>query len=598
MNDKPMFVWQGNARNVAEVCGKPAREEMFDRNFTVALMLAELMSVPAGLSMRIEYNSGKYSREFISQMSEAYENILRQLMAKTFLREIEPYPEGSDALKLLDTFNENSNPYDDSQTMVSLFRKSARENSERTAVIFKEKRCTYKQLDEVSEKIAYYARSKGLGHGDVVSILIPRNEFMAIASFGALKAGCAYQPLDPTYPPERLNFMVKDSAAKLLITTEELRPLVSDYNGEVLLLNDVDSLPVPSEPLEDTTRPEDLFILLYTSGSTGTPKGVRLTHANLVCFMAWFTRHYAVTSESIAGVYASYGFDVCMSDLYPALLCGGAVCIIPEELRLDLVSMNKYFEDNHVTHSSITTQVGRQFATDIENHSLKHLTVAGEKLVSLNPPANYQLHNGYGPTECTILATEYLVASYESNVPIGKPLDNTQIYIIDGENHRVPAGALGEILIAGPQVADGYLNRPEKTAEVFIDNPFGKGKAYKTGDIARYRQDGNIEFFGRRDMQVKIRGFRIELTEVEAVIRDFPGVKDATLAAFDTPDNTGKFIAAYVVGDKKIDISALNQFIRRFLTALRRNSSKTQYRESLRLTRIYFAGLRPMTRTK
>lgn len=155
MNDKPMFVWQGNARNVAEICGKPAREEMFDRNFTVALMLAELMSVPAGLSMRIEYNSGKYSHEFIAQMPEACENILRQLMAKTFLREIEPYPEGSDALKLLDTFNENSNPYDDSQTMVSLLRKSARENSERTAVIFKDKHYTYKQLDELSEKIAY-----------------------------------------------------------------------------------------------------------------------------------------------------------------------------------------------------------------------------------------------------------------------------------------------------------------------------------------------------------------------------------------------------------------------------------------------------------
>ena len=188
-----------------------------------------------------------------------------------------------------------------------------------------------------------------------------------------------------------------------------------------------------------------MFTLLYTSGSTGTPKGVRLTHANLVCYMAWFTRHYGITSGSVAGVYASYGFDVCMSDLYPALLCGGAVCIVPEDLRLDLVGMNQYFEANNVTHSFITTQVGRQFAVDVENHSLKHLTVGGEKLVSLNPPSNYQFHNVYGPTECTICVTEYPVTSYESNVPIGKPLDNTQIYIIDSENHRVPVGALGEI---------------------------------------------------------------------------------------------------------------------------------------------------------
>ena len=211
----------------------------------------------------------------------------------------------------------------------------------------------------------------------------------------------------------------------------------------------------------------------------------------------------------------------------------------------------------------MTTQVGRQFATDIENKTLKYLTVGGEKLVTLDPPKNFVLVNGYGPTECTILVTAYKVDKAEKNIPIGKPIDNVKIYIVDQNFHRVPIGACGELWAAGVHVGAGYLNRPEKTAEVFIKNPFDGGEysnAYRTGDIVRWRADGNIEFIGRRDGQVKIRGFRIELTEVEKVIREFPAVKDATVAAFDHPAG-GKFIAAYVVGDEKISIDELNNFI-------------------------------------
>lgn len=236
---------------------------------------------------------------------------------------------------------------------------------------------------------------------------------------------------------------------------------------------------------------------------------------------------------------------------------------MPEEMRLDLTGMNAYFEKNYVTNAFMTTQVGRQFATDIENKTLKYLTVGGEKLVTLDPPKNFVLVNGYGPTECTILVTAHKVDKLENNIPIGKPVDNVKLYIVDQNFHRVPIGACGELWAAGVKVGAGYLNRPEKTAEVFIKNPFDGGEyssAYRTGDIVRYREDGNIEFIGRRDGQVKIRGFRIELSEVEKVIREFPKVKDATVAAFDHPSG-GKFIAAYVVGDEKISVDELNKFI-------------------------------------
>jgi amino acid adenylation domain-containing protein len=255
-----------------------------------------------------------------------------------------------------------------------------------------------------------------------------------------------------------------------------------------------------------------------------------------------------------------------MMDMYPALTCGATVHIVPEELRLDLIALNEYFEQNHITHSFMTTQVGYQFASNIENHSLKFLSTGGEKLASLTPPQGFSFYNVYGPTECTIFTTTYLVNQKMKEIPIGKPLDNMRLYVVDPQGHRLPVGAAGELWISGPQVSRGYLNRPEKTAEVYIPNPFTDeakyARVYRSGDIVRYLSSGDIQFVGRRDGQVKIRGFRIELKEVEAIIREFPGIKDATVQAFDEEGGAGgKFIAAYIVSDQQIDIEALNNFI-------------------------------------
>ena len=434
------------------------------------------------------------------------------------------------------------------------------------AVVYHDVRLTYKQVDEISERIAQHIVSLGLGSEDVVSVLIPRCEWMALASLGVLKAGCAYQPLDPSYPAERLNFMMQDASAKLLIADEELRPLVNEYQGQVLFTKDIDSLPAATTPVQADITPSSLFIMLYTSGSTGVPKGCQLEHGNLVCFCHWYQRYYELTADSHVAAYASYGFDACMMDMYPALTCGATVHIVPEELRLDLIALNDYFEQNQITHSFMTTQVGYQFASNIENHSLKFLSTGGEKLASLTPPKDFQFYNVYGPTETTVLITRYHVDQKLKDIPIGKALDNVHLYVVDPQGHRLPVGAAGELWVSGPQVSRGYLNRPEKTAEVYIGNPFTDDKkyarVYRSGDIVRYLPSGDIQFVGRRDGQVKIRGFRIELKEVEAVIREFPGIKDATVQAFDEEGGSGgKFIAAYIVSDQQIDIEALNNFI-------------------------------------
>ena len=359
--------------------------------------------------------------------------------------------------------------------------------------------------------------------------------------------------------------MMQDASAKLLIADEELRPLVNEYQGQVLFTKDIDSLPAATTPVQADITPSSLFIMLYTSGSTGVPKGCQLEHGNLVCFCHWYQRYYELTADSHVAAYASYGFDACMMDMYPALTCGACVYIIGDDIRLNLPDLNKYFNDNGITHSFITTQVGYQFVTNVDNHSLKCFSVGGEKLSALQPPQNYKMYNGYGPTECTIFTTTYWVQNYEQDIPIGKPLDNFRLYIVDKQFNRLPPGAAGELWVSGPQVSRGYLNRPEKTTEVFISNPFETenskySRCYRTGDIVRYLPDGNIQFVGRKDGQVKIRGFRIEMKGVEAVIRQYPSIKDVTVQAFDY-ENGGKYIAAYIVSDEQVDIKELNAFI-------------------------------------
>ena len=557
-----VFAWHGMMFADEQLCGKPMKTIRLCNSTLEASLYLKAFILNGKYQVKAEYNSNEYSEALIRQYLESYEAVVKGFLAEEYLRDIDIAT--ASQVELLDTFNHNDVDYDDTQTIVSLFRRQAKATPQNIAVVYQDKRFTYAEVDDISDRIAGYIAAKGLGVEDVVSVLIPRSEWMPIASLGVMKAGCAYQPLDPSYPKERLNFMMQDASVKLLIADEELRPVVDEYQGDVLLTKDIPNIQM-SEYRNIEIKPDNMYILLYTSGSTGVPKGCQLIHRNMVAFIHWYHRYYDLKAEHKVAAYASYGFDACMMDMYPALTCGATLYIVPEELRLDLVALNEYFESEHITHSFMTTQVAYQFATSIENHSLKHFTTGGEKLASLTPPKGYTFHNGYGPTETTILATCYAVNQKLNNIPIGKPLDNTRLYIVDPQGHRLPVGAAGELWISGPQVSRGYLNRPEKTTEVYIQNPFTSeekyARVYRTGDIVRYLPDGNISFVGRRDGQVKIRGFRIELKEVESVIREFPGIKDATVQAFDEEGGNGKFIAAYIVSDSSVDIEALNNFI-------------------------------------
>ena len=509
-----------------------------------------------------EYRSDMYSEDFIDGILDAYEAAMGSMLKTKYVSEISVISQNG--VNKIAEFNQTESEYDRSKTISDMFDELVQKVPDHTAVVFKDKKYTYKELDEISDRLGKYIASQGIGKEDVVSILIPRCEYMAIAPMGVIKAGAAYQPLDPTYPKDRLMYMLGDSAAKLLIADRKLLSLVDGYEGPVLFTDEILKLKNTDAKL---TKPDlhDLFILLYTSGSTGVPKGCMLEYGNITAFCHWYKKYYNIDFDSKVAAYASFGFDASMMDIYGALANGAQLHIIPEEIRLDFIGLQRYFEENGITHSFMTTQVGRQFALEMDCKSLKYLSVGGEKLVPLDPPKGYKFFNAYGPTECTIFTTVFEVDKYYSNIPIGKALDNIKLYITDKFGHLLPYGACGELMISGWQVSRGYLNKPEKTAEVYTKNIYDDTKGYEvlyhSGDVARYLPDGNIQIIGRKDSQVKIRGFRIELSEVEEVIRRYQGIKDATVVAFDDP-NGGKYIAAYVVSDSPVDINGLNDFIK------------------------------------
>ncbi|MDD5803771.1 MAG: amino acid adenylation domain-containing protein [Clostridia bacterium] len=503
-----------------------------------------------------------YSQDFIEGILDSYEAAMGSMLKNKYISEISVISQNG--VNKIAEFNNTACEYDRSKTISDLFDELVQTIPDHVAVAYKDKKYTYKELDEISDRLGKYIASQGIGREDVVSILIPRCEYMAIAPMGVIKAGAAYQPLDPTYPKDRLMYMLEDSAARLLIADRELLPLVDGYQGPVLFTDEIMQLEDRDVELKKPGI-HDLFILLYTSGSTGVPKGCMVEYGNITAFCHWYKKYYSVDFDSRVAAYASFGFDASMMDTYGAIANGAQLHIIPEEIRLDFLALQRYFEENGITHSFMTTQVRRQFALEMECKSLKHLSIGGEKLVPLDPPKDYNLYNAYGPTECTIFTTIFEIDKYYSNVPIGKALDNFKLYITDKFGHLLPYGACGELMISGLQVSRGYLNKPEKTAEVYTKNIYDATEGYEvlyhSGDVARYLPDGNIQIIGRKDSQVKIRGFRIELSEVEEVIRRYKGIKDATVVAFDEAGG-GKYIAAYVVSDSEVDINGLNAFIK------------------------------------
>ena len=557
-----IFVYEGSIGTDLTVGGKRAENVPLELDALKAELSIFVFETEEGFRIDCEYNARFYEDWSIRSLAKSTVQAFKGLIANEAPDSISlPLPEDK-AETDSGTFAERKIEDTD---VVTLFERAAKKYPDNNAVIFRGRKITYKELDGITDKVASYIRSKGIGREDIVSILVPRGEYMVICALGALKSGAAYEPLDPSYPPERLNFMVKNAKAKLVVAERSLMGLLGEYEGDVLFIDEIEKLP-DAPPQDPGHEGKDLFIVLYTSGTTGTPKGVMLEHGNLVNFCVWYHEFYDLKPESVVAAYASFGFDADMMDLYPALTAGAAVFIIPEDMRLDLNTLDKTFAENRVSHVFMTTQMGRMFAENMKGESLLNLSVGGETLAPVEPPKGYSLWNGYGPTECTIFSTIWKVDKLYYRNPIGDALLNYRLYVVGKDGKELPEGALGELWIAGAGVGRGYLDLPEQTARAFIKNPFsdekGFERVYRTGDTVRRLANGAIDFIGRNDGQVKIRGFRIELSEVESVIREYPSITNVTVQAFDDKAFGGKFLAAYVTSDSEVDFGAVADHIR------------------------------------
>ncbi len=557
-----LFAYQGELFNSVSFLGKQFELESIKSGENLTNLTLELFKKGDEYELWFEYNTENYLPSTIESFGRLYTQVLQGFLLCNKLKDLPLC--GSQDLSILKQFNSNDLPINQNLTVVDLLRERFAKSPHLTAIVYEDKSLTFAQLDEQSERLAKYLAKIGIRPGHVVGIMVNRSELYPICTIGTLKAGGVCLPLDTSYPADRLQYMLSDAKADVLIIDRCLQTPLDDFHGQILYADEISSLPVEDDVILHPPKPEDLFCLLYTSGSTGKPKGVMLQHKNLVNLCFACQRNFGLCEEDRAGAYASFSFDMSMFDFYPTLFSGTAVHIIPEETRLDLAALHEFYLSHKITFGQMTTQLGRQFVCQYPNAPhMRVLIVGGEKLVPC-PPPKYALYNGYGPTETTVLISKFKVDKMYHTVPIGSPYSNNDVYIVDPYHRTLPVGAPGEVCISGASLSLGYLNKPELTAEKFVPNPFNKTPGYErmylTGDVCRFTTDGNLHFIGRRDEQVKIRGFRIELGEIEQRIEKFDGIERVCVVARDLPAG-GKVLVAYVVAPQVVDTQALNAFV-------------------------------------
>lgn len=517
---------------------------------------------PEGLSGWCEYNTDLFNADTIARMMDHLEILLRDVATQPRL----PLSELSlltqaESHKVLIEWNATTVDYPKDACLQELFEAQVERTPEAIALVYEETRLSYRELNARANQLARHLQALGVDSERCVGICVERSLEMIIGILGVLKAGGAYVPLDPTYPQQRLGFMLEDAQASVLLTQQRLVATLPEHRAQVLCLDtDWETIACQSvENLANRGLANGLAYVIYTSGSTDTPKGVLITQRNL-CHSTSARLTYYRKPVTRFLLLSSFAFDSSVAGIFWTLCGGGTLVLPPPGLERDPQELEALIAKQRISHLlSLPSLYGLLLAQAQAKHlaSLETVIVAGEACPEKLTDSHHQklprtdLFNEYGPTEGTVWSSVYQVSAWtEGNrVPIGCPIANTQIYLLDAYLHPVPIGVPGELHIGGIGLARGYLHRPDLTAEKFIPSPFANEagtRLYKTGDLARWLPDGSIEFLGRIDHQVKIRGFRIELGEIEAVLSQHPSVANAVVhARDDEPDN--KRLVAYVV---------------------------------------------------
>jgi amino acid adenylation domain-containing protein len=564
-----LFNWQNAPREVLELPGLrlsatiPLNETA---KFDLTLSLGE---TEAGLSGALNYAADLFDEESAARLVTHFENLLRGVVADPD-RKLSALPllTEEERRQLLFEFNERRRDYGLDVCVHELFEQQVARTPDAPALAYEQQRLSYAELNARANRLARRLVKLGVGPETIVGLFVERSVEMVVALLGVLKAGGAYLPLDPEYPQERVRFMLEDAGAHVLLTERRLRAQLPEHGARIVALDDCPALAGESvENPRASATPGSLAYVIYTSGSTGTPKGVAIEHRSVATLLHW--AHETFSAEELSGVLASTSicFDLSIFELFAPLTCGGRVILADNALALPgLAAASEVTLIN-----TVPSAMAELVRSDGVPASVKTVNLAGEPLKRALVEQVYErgtvrrVLNLYGPSEDTTYSTFAIVARGAVGEPtIGRPVANTQAYLLDRHLRLVPRGVVGELYLGGEGLSRGYLNRPSATAERYVPDPFSGepgARLYRTGDLARWRRDGELEFLGRADHQVKVRGFRIELGEVEAALSAHEGVRACVVVARE--DEPGdRRVVAYVAADELLSSAALRAHLR------------------------------------
>ncbi|WP_010249962.1 non-ribosomal peptide synthetase [Acetivibrio cellulolyticus] len=524
----------------------------------------------------LEYSVDLFYESTIERLAQHFTNIINEVLSnpKIKINEIEMLSE-NERLQLLNDFNSTKVEYSKEKTIYDFLTQQAEETPDRTAVFFGEESVSYSELDRRSNRLAEVLRNKGVTRDSVVAVMLDRSVSMAVSLFGIHKAGGAYMPISPEYPLARIDYMLEDSGAVLLITEEAHRSKIGEYVNTVFV-DDPEVFNGEAKEIQKINEPNDLAYVIYTSGSTGKPKGAMIEHYSMVNRLNWMQNSFPIGESDVILQKTPFTFDVSVWELFWWAMAGAKVCFLKPGGEKEPSEIINAIEKYKITTMHFVPSMLSAFLTYVENgidiiklKSLRQVFASGEALGAglvnkfnrLFAPIGTKLINLYGPTEATV-DVSWFDCSYRvdfDTIPIGKPIHNIRLYVLDSKAKLQPIGVPGELHIGGDGLARGYLGRPELTVEKFIADPFYVGeRIYRTGDLAKWLPDGNIEYLGRLDNQIKIRGFRIELGEIESELIKIKDIRNAAVKALE--DSAGdKYLCGYIEAGEDIDIQDIRE---------------------------------------
>ncbi|WP_343914922.1 amino acid adenylation domain-containing protein, partial [Aquimarina litoralis] len=551
------FELKGNQMNLISDLGEG--QVKFDMEF-------HFEEIGEYLSLKVNYNTDIYEKEMVEELIMNYKELLSKLLISTDEKiGTLDYLQNKEKHQLLYEFNDTGTTYSEDKTVIDLFLEQVQNAPDNIALVFEDKEFTYKELDDKSNQLAHCLRQDyNIEQEDIVGIQLDRSDWVMVSILGILKAGAAYVPIIPELPVARKHHIVQDTQLKLLISETNYMFDLEYFDGDTFAV-DVEFEPseFSSEPVELSLDPSTLAYIIYTSGSTGKPKGVMIEHRSLVNYLNWCNDYYIKDnlSNSDFGLFTSLSFDLTITSLFLPLTNGSKLNIIKPGSNISEI-LKKYFESDLSCIKLTPAHISLLSELDIKDSKLELAIVGGEALQqnhveilrNINP--SIKIYNEYGPTESTVGCIVYEIPFSNSDILIGKPISNTQVYIVDDNLQLVPKGVVGELCLGGDGLSRGYLNREGLTREKFIDHPFKEGeRLYRSGDLARWLSDGSIAFMGRKDDQVKIRGHRIELGEIEEVLLSRSWITQAVVVVQDFDGD--KSLVSYVVSEGDLDKKAL-----------------------------------------